>query len=223
MKFTLPGAKVEHAHGTNARYVLGCRCAECRAANTAAYHRSMDRAREAAREIVSPGPGGLCPGVNGAPCPTRVRLRTNSTSVCHGCRRRLVWNGLVDAEPARRHIRKLSRQGVGTKSIEAASGVPNSTLWKILNRERRKLRKSTADRILSVDIGAAGDHSRIPAGPTWKMLRILEAEYLTKTALALALGYKGPGLQIGRRRVLAKTELRVRKLYRKALGDGVAE
>ena len=75
-------------HGTRSRYVAGCRCDACRAANTRAYHARQAKALERAAELgASPAsspvaktwtaPDGskrvrlykrACPGVAGEPC-----------------------------------------------------------------------------------------------------------------------------------------------------------
>lgn len=237
-RFTLPGSTAQHAHGTRARYVLGCRCAACRASNVAAYHERQARAKEAVREISTPAAGPIaktwtapdgskrprtysraCPGVDGEICRWRSHLRKDSTGgVCHRCRARLVWDGLVDAAPVRRHLRALSRRGVGYKTVAAASDVGHTTIAQVLGGTKSRIRKRSADAILAVTVAAVADHALVPAGLTWRMLRKLEPEYLTKGRLAQALGCKRPALQISRRRVLARTELRVRRLYRRAFG-----
>jgi hypothetical protein len=122
-----------HAHGTRARYVAAkCRCADCRAANTAYYHQRQARGRELAAEITReigalpklwtapdgtvrervykracPGPGGgvWCVGRSGE----GSHLRKDSKGgCCRACRELLVWNGDVDATPVRAHLRRLS-------------------------------------------------------------------------------------------------------------------
>lgn len=219
MTFALPSAR-GHEHGTRARYVVGCRCDECRAANTAFYHERHARAKEAAADI-EPSPDGRCPGIEGEPCPHGTKLRSDSTAVCHRCRSRLVWNGLVDAGPARNHIRRLSRRQVGDRSVADAAGVARSIVAKIRTGEKKRIRKRTRDAILEVDTGAVADHAHVPAGPTWTRLRELEIEYLTKGRLALALGYKTRAIQIGKKRVLARTEMKVRRLHERVFGaDG---
>ena len=55
------------------------------------------------------------------------------------------------------------------------------------------------------------------------MLRELEAEYFTKRAVAHLLGYRNGALQIGRVRVLASTQLRVERLYRRVRALRLAE
>lgn len=228
-------------HGTRARYVRGCRCTVCRAANVAAYHERETASKAAAKAQASTeatpieklwtAPDGskrtrlyqrACPGVNGTPCPAQRHLRKDSTGdVCGDCRRQLVWNGLVDAAPARRHLRKLSRRGVGYKSVADASDVGKTTLAKILSGEKRRIRKRTLDQILEVTPEAVSDHGLVPAARTWAMLRALVREYFSKAEVARLLGYKSPALQIGRQRVLARTEQRVERFYRKAIAGGL--
>ena len=212
----------ERPHGTRARYVQGCRCDDCRAANTAAYHERKRRSRE----IVGAGnvtPGEVCPGIDGEPCPHGTKLRADSLRVCGRCRDRLAWNGLVSATPARRHLRNLARAGVGYRQAADAAGVAASVVAKIRSGERRRIRKHTADRLLEVDAGAAADHAVVDGAETRRMLRELEPEFLTKGRLARALGYQTDALQIGRGRVLARTEARVRKLYVRTFPDRTAE
>jgi hypothetical protein len=220
MKLALPGHVRAPRHGTHAGYVSGCRCADCKSGHAATVRARTARAKAAARALGPAVPGTICPGAGGAPCKNRSKLRAGSQAVCHRCADRLVWNGLVDAAPVRKHLRALSRRGVGYRAVAAAASVGCSTIQKIVNGTRTRIRKERADAILAVTSEAISDHALVPAGPTWKMLRALEPEYLTKRGLAQALGStaKVPALQFGKRRVLARTELRVRKLYRKAVG-----
>lgn len=210
---------IDPRHGTRAKYVLGCRCDECRRANTESKRRRLEEARELVAHIPL-NPGGRCPGIDGRKCPHRATLKSNSLGVCSRCVDRAGWNGLVDAAPVREHLRKLSRQGVGYKSAADAASVARSVLQRVLAGTKTRMRKRAADRVLAVDVQAAADHGMIPAGETRRMLEALEAEYLTKGRLALELGYAHPALQIATsERVLAKTEAKVRKLYRRAVGE----
>ena len=226
-------------HGTRGSYVQGCRCAPCREANTRGYHEREARAKTAVGEHQATptfaiaktwtAPDGTrrtrvyrraCPGVEGEPCPRGRHLRKDSLGgVCSDCRHRLIWNGLVDAAPARRHLRKLSRRGVGYKSVADASDVGKTTLAKILSGEKKWIRRQTAQQILGVTALALADHGLVPAARTWVMLRALTREYFTQAALARKLGYKTAALQFGRRRVLAKTEHRIERFYRKVTGE----
>lgn len=204
------------AHGTRGKYVDGCRCEVCRSANT---QRARDRELRALQAVADLPvvPGSICPGWDGVPCPKARKLRSDSTGVCAGCRMRAIWNGMVDAEPARLHLAHLSRRGVGTRAVHAACDVNRTTLTKITTGQRTQIRKSTLDAILSVDEDAIADHALIPSGPTRKLLHDLAPEYLTKKNLAVALGYRGYGIP-ARKKITARNAHRVRKLHRRIAG-----
>lgn len=160
-------------HGVRVRYILGCRCLLCRAANS-----RYETERAAARK-------------NGD------------------------WNGLVSADAARAHMRKLSRRGVGRRAVGAVTGIADSILAGIVTGKRKNCRKRTETAILAVDVGARSDASIVPAGKTWTILRRLLAEGYTKTELARRLGSKAkvPSLQIRTDFVLASTAAKVERLY----------
>ncbi len=223
-------------HGMRSCYVRGCRCNPCREANRLAYHARQRRAVAAALELPAPtegiaqaftGPDGTvrlrfykhaCPGVNGRPCPKRAHLRRDSKGgCCEACRLQLVWNGLVDAAPVRAHLKALSTMGVGYKSVATAADVSRTTLAKILAGRRSKIRMLAAARVLAVDRDARADHSLVRAGRTWSLIGRLLDEGFSKAAIARRLGARTPALQIGRQRVLAKTALRVSRLYWKLM------
>lgn len=120
---------------------------------------------------------------------------------------------LVDAQPARRHIHKLSKRGVGYKQVADAAGVAVSIVCKIRTGQRQHIRKYTADRILAVDLTAAADHALVDAGPTWHILGKLIDDGYRKVWLAQWLGQAGPGLQVGRKQVTVRTAAKVQRLY----------
>ena len=159
-------------HGTRIKYMGGCRCIPCRAANSR-YSVECDRRK-----------------------------------------RRGEGNPLVPADGARAHLRKLSKAGVGYKTVADAAGVAASVVAKITAGQRTRIRKRTADRILAVTPGCAADGALVPAGPTWKRIRWLLDEGFTMSWLARRLGSRAkvPALQIGKKRVKASTALRVEKL-----------
>lgn len=134
-------------------------------------------------------------------------------------RRRGDTNALVPAAPVAEHIQALSTKGVGKRAIAAACDVPTSTLWKIVTGRRQVIREKTAAKILAVDAGAISDGTRVPAGPTWRMVRELLRAGLTKGEISRRLGNNGLSLQIQKRQVLASTELRVRRLHAAVLRE----
>lgn len=158
-----------------------------------------------------------CAGVDGEPCRYGSHLRKDSTGdLCARCRVRLVWNGLVPADDVRRHLKKLSRQGVGYKSVAVAADVSKTTLEKILAGTKHRLRAQSARRVLAIDRDAKADHALVPAAPTWRRLNHLLSEGFTKTELARRLGSRArtPSLQFKGRYILARTVARVERFYR---------
>lgn len=155
-----------------------------------------------------------CVGVFGEPCRFRAHLRKDSSGdVCSRCRVRLVANGLVPANDVRAHLKRLSRQGVGYKSVAIAADVSRTTLAKVLSGQKRHVRAQAAQRVLAIDRQAFADGALVHAGPTWRRLNRLLREGFTKAELARRLGCKKPALQIRRSHVTARTAANVERLY----------
>jgi hypothetical protein len=220
--------------GTRAKYVaIHCRCARCRAANSA-YVKSRDAlAKVAALERgirpvaqlapqVWRAPDGTtqirlykraCRGSDGTGCPWRRHLRKDSTGdLCGDCRKRLVWNGLVPADAVKRHLRMLSRQGVGYKSVAIAADVSRTVLADVI-AGKPQIRAETERRVLAVDREAIGAGTHVDARPTWMLIRRLLDEGFRKGEIARRLGRKKPALQIRRGQVTAQTAADVERLY----------
>jgi len=124
------------------------------------------------------------------------------------------WNGIVAAEPVRRHLLELSRQGVGYESVASASDIRAATLLGIKLGRQLQCRARTARKVLAVDASARGDRSLVPAGRTWRILdKLLNAGY-SAAQLARWLGYRTPALQFHRQEITARNALRVERLYR---------
>ena len=122
---------------------------------------------------------------------------------------------LVDAKAARRHLKKLSKLGIGYKSVAAAASVAVSVVAKIRTGKRTKIRAHTERRILAVDRAAAADGALIPAASTWRMLdELLERGY-TRVQLARWLGSKAkmPSLQLKKDFVTARNAMRVERMH----------
>jgi hypothetical protein len=124
-----------------------------------------------------------------------------------------VFNGLVDAEPARTHLQRLSRQGVGLAAVRLACDVARSVLADIFTGRKKQIRASTSTKVLAVDANARLGGSPIPAGPTRRLIADLFEAGFTEASLARRFG--ATKLQIGKRpRVLASTAFKVARLHR---------
>ena len=122
------------------------------------------------------------------------------------------WNGLVSAKNARKHILQLAKKGVGRRSISDISGIPESTIIKIKNKERLNIRKATETAILSVSLDFITDATLVDARPVWKKINKLKRVFKEED-IAKLLGYKNSYLQFRKRFVTAKTALRVERFY----------
>jgi hypothetical protein len=160
-----------------------------------------------------------------------TRIKYVSGCHCEDCRRanRLYmakrtraqiwgdWNGLVPAGKAQRHLRVLSRNGVGRRSVSLAGDIAESTIWKIYTGARSQIRKRTERKILGVKTYHRADYSLVEAAPTWRKIKTLLVEGYTKRQLAEALGYKNRTLQFPKARITARNALRVERLWHKYL------
>lgn len=120
----------------------------------------------------------------------------------------------VDADPARRHILCLAKKGMGYLAVAQAAKVNHNIVWGIRQGVRTRARYGTVRRILDVDLSCSRDGSRIPAGPTWKILDGLIGDGYAKMQLARWLGYGGkyPSLQFRRDFVTAANAGRVQRV-----------
>lgn len=133
-------------------------------------------------------------------------------------RRARIEPAYVSATPSRRHIEGLRAAGVGLKTIAKRSGVSHGALSKLMygtttRRPSKRIRRETEAKILALTAADAADRAKIDAAPTWVLLDEMIAAGAPKSAIALALGTKGPGLQLGRDEVTASNARKVAELH----------
>jgi hypothetical protein len=128
------------------------------------------------------------------------------------------WNGIIEAGPAAVHLRDLRRRGIGCRRIAALSGVGLTAVRRILTGRKARIRARTSKHLLAVQYSPA-DAALVPAGPTWRLLQRLIADGYPKVRIARWLGQRGPGLQVQRGQVLARTARRVLGLYRRLTAE----
>ena len=224
-------------HGTRACYCAGCRCSDCRAANTERYRQRRRAIAELVAEVEPSGPpipstlqrGGhtahvlLCPGANGARC-VRGGTWLKGRRVCMPCvERATIWDGLVSAAAVKRHLLKLRRRGVGYKAVADACDVANMVLSDVLAGRKKRIRASTERAVLEVDANAIADHALVDAAPTRALFEELRERGFTLRHLDELLGGAGvPRYRGEREHVLAKTALQVEQLWRQVQRGEIA-
>jgi hypothetical protein len=131
------------------------------------------------------------------------------------------YNGLVSTLPARKHLQKLARQGVGRRAVADASDVALSIVRAIGQGRKPWCRASTRDALLEITTQARADGALVNATSTRRLLGLLLEEGFTKKRLAALLGSraKTPALQITAKKITAKNALKVKRLYRRLMGE----
>lgn len=153
----------------------------------------------------------------GCRCPECKRANREYAKARDRARKAGDNNAIVDASPAREHIRKLARAGVGYKMVAASASVAIRRVADIKSGKRRQARAATVRRILAVTIDCRGDAALVSAASTWRRIEKLVEEGYTKRDIAARL-YKSqrvPKLQIGRQRVTVRTRARIEYLFEK--------
>lgn len=131
-------------------------------------------------------------------------------------RRRGESNGLVDAKEVRRHLKKLSKRGVGRDTVAEITGISATTIDLYRRGERTQLRAMRARAILAISLDTvANDAMLIPATKTWERIRWMLNEGFTRSEIARRLGSKAatPALQLNKTKITAKNAMKVEKLY----------
>lgn len=107
------------------------------------------------------------------------------------------WEPYVDARETREHLELLRKTGVGIDRIVTLSGVPRSTVRRLLapldladSDRPRRIRPDVARRLLDVDRenSVAAPRSLVDARPTQQRIAELRAAGHSMTELARALG-----------------------------------
>lgn len=164
-------------HGTRLKYLSGCKCADCRQANSA-----YQCAREAAKKQGD-------------------------------------WNGVVPATKARKHMLKLSAQGIGRRAVQAVTDISGTILHDIRAGTKKNIRARTERKILAVTSDLASEGALISAAPTWHLIRQLLAKGYTKTQLAKMLICDAHALQISQKQVRVRTAEAISRLFKKLEAD----
>ncbi|MFZ9272054.1 MAG: hypothetical protein ACO24B_01420 [Ilumatobacteraceae bacterium] len=122
-----------------------------------------------------------------------------------------VW---VSTDPVREHLKKLSRKGIGYKTVAQYADVGRTCLMNVIKGKNKKMRRSRAERILAVDAKCVSGGTLISSQRSRLLIKSLMAEDFTKTELAKRLGYKSPAIQFAKRKKMtAKVAMRLERFW----------
>jgi len=101
--------------------------------------------------------------------------------------------GLVDFKPASEHIRALGDMGVSQQRVSQLTGIPQHTIWRIANGQRKRMLAVTAERIMQVPLpdtpwAIARPNASVPIIGTQRRVRALRAAGFTSDTIAARLG-----------------------------------
>ena len=121
-------------------------------------------------------------------------------------KRRGTYRKMVDSAPVRQHLKHLRAQGMGRRTVAAASGVAPSSVAKLLRgddywfrtRGPSQVSEETAEKLLAVkpSSDALADGARVDARPTQARLRMLREHGWTWTRIGEAVGRSPSNTQV---------------------------
>lgn len=126
----------------------------------------------------------------------------------------------ISADKVREHIILLASYGVGQNAVADACGVGPATVKKIRQGKQQKIYARTAQRILSVTPEAIADSALVDAANGKRILRELLEEGYSRPFIARQLGVEQLHY-LYNRKLRARTELKIEKLYRRNLTIGL--
>lgn len=131
----------------------------------------------------------------------------------------------VDAEPARRHVRRLmapypgATNGVGWKRVAQLAGVSTGCVWKLVygknGKPSKRIHEDTEAKLMAITPDMAAPRSTVPADETWKLIDELLALGIPKARIGRALT-KNPrtqSLQLSRAFVTKAHADRIKALH----------
>lgn len=125
------------------------------------------------------------------------------------------WNGLVDADPVRQHLKDLRKKGIGTRTVCDYTGLGRTLIVDVASGKKKRIRRMNAQAILAIDLSCFSGGTLVSAKGVWKDIRWLIDEGFTVPEIAKRLGYKSPTLQFGKKKVTGRTKVKVQRFVGK--------
>jgi hypothetical protein len=131
----------------------------------------------------------------------RCRVARNEYNAAFRTQRRAYT---TEAAETREHLLRLAANGIGWRAQEQLTGLSYSTLRVIRNGEQRRIRRSTADKVLSVPLSTRVHGHRMSKEPAVALVRELKRHGVEKQEIAAMLRYRTTslGFMTARRRYI---------------------
>jgi hypothetical protein len=130
------------------------------------------------------------------------------------------WDGWVDAEPVREHLRSLMAQGMGSKRIMLVGDLPSGSWTKLMyggdgRPITKRIRRETAERLLALEVDIADGRYVSSLGATRRVQALIALGW-SQARIADRLGLRGSNftaLVHGRGLITQRRDRDVRALY----------
>lgn len=138
--------------------------------------------------------------------------------------RRLEREGtdLVDARPAREHLRRLIGRGAAQKALARAAGVNPKSIAAIAGGEVSRIHPDREQLVLALSLDTAAAHTApgrhgelVDAAPTWRLIDWMVLRGWPKAWISREIGQDGRALQLRRDRISCANAEKVAELDRR--------
>lgn len=125
----------------------------------------------------------------------------------------------VDPTEATEHLAWLRANGIGTRTIQNATGLGRTAIVEISRGIPKRIHRDTAARILAVGLHRRPGVAHVDAGPTWDLINDLLYLGFTRTRIAQELGLKTRALQLQRDRITLANATKVADVYERLIRE----
>lgn len=126
---------------------------------------------------------------------------------------------LVDASTAQEYLQYLSEEGIGTRAVHESSDIARHILVEISTGQRRRIRRSTEQKILEVTAEAVADGALVD--PEIAQMQIVELlrEGFSAADLARRIGISKKLYPMKSRKMRASTATKINRFYRQIMAE----
>lgn len=166
-------------------------------------------------------------------------LHGTKSQYCRGCRcmkckranaqytqerRKTISDGpadpLVDATTTQEYLQYLSAEGIGTRAVHECTDIARHILVEIATGRRRRIRRSTQQRILKVTADAVADGARVnPELAQMQIEELMQEGDFSAAELARRLGISEKLYPMKSRKMRASTVAKINRFYRQIMAE----